>query len=157
MVYGIVQLINNSPKVTDPRVAQILDPDELALYNSTTKPSKLCGTMLSAITARAGFNIDQEIYINNMLGQVAANVSLCARIKLQAMPYGEDLCMLWSGMATCLLPREAPVCDPWPHATMLQAGPCSALGGRTSGESHVQQTNEGIISDHTQQNWVYGM
>lgn len=86
---GIVQLINNAPKQTDPRVQLLLDPDELALYNSTTKPSKLCGTMLSALTSNAGFEVEREIYINQMLGQVAANVSQVARIKLQAMPFGQ--------------------------------------------------------------------
>jgi hypothetical protein len=49
-------------------VKQILDAEELALYESTTKPSKLSGSMLSALTAAAGFNVDQEVYINNMLG-----------------------------------------------------------------------------------------
>ena len=86
---GIVQLINNAPKVTDPRVMQLLDKEELALYQSTTKPSKLCGTMLSALTSNAGFEIEREVYINQMLGQVAANIAQVARIKLQSMPFGE--------------------------------------------------------------------
>jgi hypothetical protein len=86
----MVQLINNTPKVTDPRVAQLLQPEELALYSSTTKPAKLCGSMLSALLASAGFDIEKEVYLNQMLGQVAASVSLVARIKLQAMPFGES-------------------------------------------------------------------
>lgn len=86
---GMVQLINNTPKVTDPRVAQLLQP-ELALYSSTTKPAKLCGSMLSALLASAGFDIEKEVYLNQMLGQVAASVSLVAGIKLQAMPFGES-------------------------------------------------------------------
>lgn len=85
----MIQLINNAPKVTDPRVGLILDPQELALYNSTTKPAKLCGTMLSALTSVAGFTQEQEVFLNQMIGQVAANVSQAARIKLQAMPFGE--------------------------------------------------------------------
>lgn len=31
-VAGMVQLINNTPRETDPRVAQVLEPDELQLY-----------------------------------------------------------------------------------------------------------------------------
>jgi hypothetical protein len=88
LVYGIVQLINNTPKVTDPRVRAVLDPEEVALYESTTKPSKLCGSMLSALTATAGFGVEREVHLNEMLGLVAGNVSMCARIKLQAMPSG---------------------------------------------------------------------
>lgn len=91
MVYSVVQLINDTPKVTDPRVRLLLEPDELALYESTTKPGKLCGTMLGAITAEAGFGIEREIHLNEMLGLVAANVSQCARIKLQAIPHGMSL------------------------------------------------------------------
>jgi len=91
LVYGIIQLINNTPKQTDPRVSLILTPEELALYNSTTKPSKLCGTMLSALTASAGFDVNREVYLNEMLGMVAANCSLCARVKLQSMPYGASV------------------------------------------------------------------
>ena len=88
MVYGVIQLVNNTPKVTDPRVCQLLEPDELAMYNSTTKPAKLCGSMLSALVSSAGFSVEQEIHINTLLGQVAANVGVVARIKLQALPYG---------------------------------------------------------------------
>jgi hypothetical protein len=86
---GVLQLINNTPKATDPRVQQLLGPDELALYTSTTKPAKLCGSMLSALISSAGFHIEQEVHVNAMLSQVAANVSQVARIKLQAMPFGE--------------------------------------------------------------------
>lgn len=94
---GVIQLINNTPKVTDPRVTQLLDPEELALYASTTKPAKLCGSMLSALVSSAGFHIEQEVHINTMLGQVAANVSQVARIKLQAMPFGMSLfCTGWT-------------------------------------------------------------
>lgn len=97
---AVIQLINNTPKVTDARVSQILDPQELSLYNSTTKPAKLCGTMLSALTSTAGFNEEQELLVNQMIGQVAANVSQVARIKLQAMPFGE-----WGARGLC---RDAP-------------------------------------------------
>lgn len=94
---GVIQLINNIPKVTDPRVTQLLDPEELALYASTTKPAKLCGSMLSALVSSAGFHIEQEVHINTMLGQVAANVSQVCRIKLQAMPFGMSLfCTGWT-------------------------------------------------------------
>lgn len=92
----MVQLINNAPKLTDPRVERILDPAELALYNSTTKPAKLCGTMLSALNARAGFTQEQEVYVSQMIGHVAGNISQVARIKLQAMPFGE-----WRWRLTC--------------------------------------------------------
>lgn len=34
--------------------------------------------------------LEQEVYISNMLGLVAGNVSMVARIKLQALPYGES-------------------------------------------------------------------
>lgn len=61
MVYGMVQLVRNTPKVTDPRVKLLLDPDELALYESTTKPAKLCGSMLSALVAKAGLDSQQEV------------------------------------------------------------------------------------------------
>ena len=90
MVYGVLQLVRNTPKVTDPRVAQLLEPDELSMYSSTTKPAKLCGSMLSALVSSAGLDMDREIHINGMLGQVAGNVSVVARIKLQALPYGES-------------------------------------------------------------------
>jgi hypothetical protein len=89
LVYGIVQLVNNTPKVTDPRVKLLLSAEELALYESTTKPSKLCGTMLALLTANAGYGVEREIHMNEMLGAVAANCSMCARVKLQSMPYGE--------------------------------------------------------------------
>jgi hypothetical protein len=85
-----VQLINNNPKTTDPRVGHLLGLEELCLYNSTTKPAKLCGSMLSALISSAGFDVEQEVYISNMLGLVAGNVSMVARIKLQALPYGES-------------------------------------------------------------------
>lgn len=86
---GVLQLINNTPKNTDTRVCQLLNLDELCLYNSTTKPAKLCGSMLSALVSSAGFSVEQEVHLNTLLGQVAANVSMVARIKLQALPYGE--------------------------------------------------------------------
>lgn len=86
---GTVQLINNTPKQTDPRVEQLLEPHELALYNSTTKPGKLCSAMLQALTASAGFTEEKEVYISGMLGQVSSSVSQVSRIKLQAMPYGK--------------------------------------------------------------------
>lgn len=59
------------------------------MYNSTTKPAKLCGSVLSALISSAGFQVEQEVHVNTMLSQVAANVSQVARIKLQAMPFGE--------------------------------------------------------------------
>lgn len=71
---GTVQLINNAPKQTDPRVEQLLEPHELALYNSTTKPGKLCSAMLQALTASAGFTEEKEVYISGMLGQVSSSV-----------------------------------------------------------------------------------
>lgn len=85
-----MQLINNTPKNTDARVGQLLTLDELCLYNSTTKPAKLCGSMLSALVGSAGFSVEQEVHLNTLLGQVAGNVSVLARIKLQALPYGEN-------------------------------------------------------------------
>lgn len=87
----MVQLINNTPKATDSRVQLLLDPEELALYTSTTKPAKLCGSMVSALVSSAGFQIEQEVMVNGMLSGVAANISQVARIKLQAMPFGEPL------------------------------------------------------------------
>lgn len=94
--------MNGTPKTTDPRVVELLDPEELALYQGTTKPGKLCGTMLSALTSRAGLAIEHEILINQMLGQVAANVSQVARIKLQAMPFGERFCVC-ERSPTCMM------------------------------------------------------
>ncbi|KAI8462924.1 MAG: Bestrophin, RFP-TM, chloride channel-domain-containing protein [Monoraphidium minutum] len=105
LVYGILQLIRDTPKVTDPRVPLLLEPHELALYQGTTKPSKLCGTMLSALTANAGFGPDREIHLNEMLGLVAANVGMCARIKLQSMPFGLTLFSTgWTLVWLLLLP-----------------------------------------------------
>ena len=88
-----MQLVRNSPKVTDPRVAQLLEPDESAMYKNTTKPAKLCGSMLAALVSSAGFNVEQEVHINTLLGQVAGNVGMVARIKLQALPYGKQWCL----------------------------------------------------------------
>jgi hypothetical protein len=70
-----VQLINDTPHETDPRVIQLLEPDELALYQSTTKPSKLCGSMVAALIADAGFGVEREIHLNTALVQVAACIS----------------------------------------------------------------------------------
>jgi hypothetical protein len=108
---GVLQLINNTPKTTEPRVGKLLSLDELCLYNSTTKPAKLCGSMLSALITIAGLDVEQEIYLNNMLGQVAGNVSMVARVKLQALPYGESernasiLQSHWVRHAQCTLRR----------------------------------------------------
>jgi hypothetical protein len=76
LVYGMVQLIRNSPKTTDHRVKLLLDPDELRLYESTTKPSKLCGSMLAALTVEAKFGEQREVC---MCVCVCVCVCVCAR------------------------------------------------------------------------------
>lgn len=82
------QLVNNAPHVTDPRVEQILSPEELALYKGTTKPAKLAGTMLSALAEGRGWGREREVLLNKQLARVAAGCAMVARIKLQSMPYG---------------------------------------------------------------------
>lgn len=82
------QLVNNAPHATDPRVEQILSPEELALYKGTTKPAKLAGTMLSALAEGRGWGREREVLLNKQLARVAAGCAMVARIKLQSMPYG---------------------------------------------------------------------
>lgn len=90
-VVGVIQLINNTPKVTDPRVAQLLDPEELALYSSSTKPPDLCWAMLNGLVSSAGLCPDHENYLHAMLLEVGSKQSAVNRIKTQAMPFGEQV------------------------------------------------------------------
>jgi hypothetical protein len=85
----VIQLINNTPKVTDPRVAQLLDPQELALYSSSAKPPDLCWAMLNGLVSSAGLGELQEEHVHRLLEVVGDRLSTVNRIKGQAMPYGE--------------------------------------------------------------------
>jgi hypothetical protein len=87
---GVVQLINNTPKVTDPRVAQLLDREELTLYSSSAKPPDLCWAMLNSLVSNAGLSELQEEHVHRLLEAVGASLSRVNRIKGQAMPYGEQ-------------------------------------------------------------------
>lgn len=105
LTYGMVQLIRNTPHETDPRIPLLLEGEELALYKSSTKPSKLAGTMLAALVARAGFSEQREMLINEYLGSIAGHCGLVARIKLQSMPFGMTLfCTGWTYVWLLLLP-----------------------------------------------------
>lgn len=110
MVYAMVQLINNTPKQTDPRVKQVLNAEELALYESTTKPGRLCGMMLSALTTRAGkeLGIDRELALHQMIGGIGMHCGNVARVKLQAMPFAMSLfctgyTLIWCGLLLCFV------------------------------------------------------
>ena len=62
--------------MTDPRVEQILSPEELALYKGTTKPAKLAGTMLSALAEGRGWGREREVLLNKQLARVAAGCAM---------------------------------------------------------------------------------
>jgi hypothetical protein len=94
-VAGSIQLINNTPKVTDPRVAQLLDREELTLYSSSAKPPDLCWAMLNSLVSNAGLCPDHENYLHELLLDAGCKQSGVNRFKTQAMPFGEHVACAW--------------------------------------------------------------
>jgi hypothetical protein len=52
--YAVLQLVTGKTQVTDPRVARLMQADELAVYSGTNKPRLLAGAAVSVLFSEAG-------------------------------------------------------------------------------------------------------